>query len=50
MCYKMRLVQVSMFSEIAIHQAPNGLGNPRETKGFAIGNRAVIHIVSIRSE
>jgi len=39
MCYKMRLAEASMSSEIAIHQAPNGLGNLRETKGFAIGNR-----------
>lgn len=39
MCYKIRFLEVSMSSEIAIHQAPNGLGNPRETKAFAIGNR-----------
>lgn len=40
MCYKMRLAEALMSSEIGIHQAPNGLGNPRETNTFVIRNRA----------
>lgn len=40
MCYKMRLAEALISSEIGIHQAPNGLGNPRETNTFVIRNRA----------
>ena len=39
-CYKSPLPPLNCVAELAILQAPDGLGNPRETKTLAIGNRA----------
>jgi len=39
-CYKCTNLRVGLLAGIAITQAPDGLGNPRESKAFAIGNRA----------